>query len=276
MLIEPLALLPGTILIVIPHMDDCVLAVGGTIAKHPRTEQMHVVYATDGMGSPEPLIPWREKITADLGATREREATEAMTYLGVPLEQLHFLRLPDGRLGKHRAQLSHMLFTLIKRIEPDVILLPFRYDRHPDHLAINHVLTDSFTNGSYKAKLIEYFVYFQWRLLPDGDVRKYIRPDQLLEVDTTTVAARKRAALNYFKSQTTLFYSWQRRPNLTNELLDMVSTSPEYFVRYTAELAGAAIFDRMVPWIRTAHRMEPVLKKRKDQVVALWSRRKGS
>lgn len=276
MWIDPSELLPGTTLLVVPHMDDGVLAAGGTIARHPHKERIHIVYATDGMGSPEPVIPWRDAISPDLGAIRAQEAREAMGYLGISQQQIHFLGLPDGHLGKRKAELARTLSEEISHVKPDTILLPFRFDRHPDHLSINHVLTAGQSDGDSSAQLVEYFVYYRWRMLPGGDVRKYVRPGQLFGVDLSVVSAQKRAALDLFKSQTTRFYSWQTGPNLTPHLLDEVSAAPECFVRYNAALPGAAIFERGVPWIRVAHRAEPLLKKRKDQVAAIWSRNSGA
>ena len=63
--------------------------------------------------------------------------------------------------------------------------------------------TEYCKNNRYQGDLVEYFVYYQWRLLPEGDVRQYIRPDQLLEVDTAASGIKKRTALDFFKSQTT-------------------------------------------------------------------------
>jgi hypothetical protein len=130
--------------------------------------------------------------------------------------------------------------------------------------------------GVYRGDLFEYFVYYECRLLPAGDIREYIRPQHLLQVDIEDVSARKRAALDHFKTQTTRFYDWQTRPNLTPQLLDKVSRTPEFFLRYDASAPGPAVFDRSVTWIRMAHRLEPIIKKRKDQVVALCTRGLGS
>lgn len=273
MQVNPVEFLPGTLLIAIPHMDDGILAAGGVIAALPDKERIHVVYATDGMGSPEPILPWRDQISSNLGQIRMQEARDAMRSLGVRQNQIHFLALPDGRLSRHNKELQRMLEGYIVEIKPQTILLPFRYDRHPDHLAINHVLTTAANDGRYRGRLIEYFVYHHWRLLPGGDVRNYIRPELLLEVDTGDVSKDKRRALQFFRSQTTCFFSWQTRPNLTSQLLDDVSQSPEFFLRFDPSLPGHTIFSRNVFWIRIAHRVEPFLKKRKDRAVAIWSRR---
>jgi len=50
--VDPVEFFPGRVVVVVPHMDDCVLAVGGTIARLANKEHIHFIYATDGMGSP--------------------------------------------------------------------------------------------------------------------------------------------------------------------------------------------------------------------------------
>lgn len=275
MLIDPIGEFQGVILIAVPHMDDGVLACGGTIAMLPRKDLVHVVYATDGMASPAPVVPWRDSVSPDLGDVRAREAKVAMGTLGVQEENIAFLGLPEGELEKNGRALVSSLKERIGQVSPSHILLPFRYDRHVDHLALNHAVMAACQEGLYKGDLLEYFVYYRYRLLPGGDIRKYIHPQHLLEVDIEDVSARKRAALDHFISQTTRFYAWQTRPNLTSQLLDEVSRAPELFLRYDASAPGPAVFDRNVLWVRLAHRLEPVLKKRKDQIVALWVRGLG-
>jgi LmbE family N-acetylglucosaminyl deacetylase len=269
---DPSEVFAGRILIAVPHMDDGVLACGGTIARLPHPERVHVVYATDGSRSPEPLIPWLDAVPGDLEEVRTEEARAAMGYLGVPTENLSFLGLPDSGLRRHGEALEKALGDLIERIRPDHLLAPFRYDRNPDHLALNRVATALSRKGEEAPLLSEYFVYYRWRLLPGGDVREYIDPELLIRIETSQVSGRKREALSLFRSQTTRYCPWQRRPNLTEELLDEVSGTPELFLRSDPLRPGAAVFTRAIPWIRLAHRLEPVLKKRKDQVVALLRR----
>jgi N-acetylglucosamine malate deacetylase 1 len=262
----------GSGLIMVPHMDDEVLACGGTMALLPNKAAWHVVYATDGMGSPEPVLPWRDKVSPDLGRIRQAEARAATALLGLPPENVHFLNLPDGRLRRHTPALRQALLQRVARLQPDHLLAPFRYDRHPDHLALNHTVMRLVQEGAFRGALTEYFVYHRWRLLPAGDVRRYVRPGLLHQIDVTAVSAQKREALDCFKSQTTCFYPWQMRPNLTPELLDEAGRAPELFLRFDATLPGTAVFQHTVPWIRIAHRLEPILKKRKDRLVAWWRR----
>ena len=253
--------LTGTIAILAPHMDDEALACGGLIAKLPDKDRLHILYATDGMRSPAPIIPSRDEISPDLGKIRMRESVEAMKRLGVPEQNLHFLCLPEAELKKNITALRESLRKKLGSIRPDVILMPFRYDRHPDHLAINHVITADLEQGVIKARLVEYFVYYRWRLMPKRDIRKYVRPRFLHKLDITDVAQQKRSSLDCFTSQTTLYYPWQTRPILTSVLLDEECQNPEYFLVPTGSSSGTAVLSGPVLWIRVAHRLEPFLQK---------------
>jgi hypothetical protein len=134
------------------------------------------------------------------------------------------------------------------------------------------VVTASIQEGVYQAQLTEYFVYYRWRLLPSGDVRNYIRSQHLVQVKIEDVSLEKRTALERFRSQTTRYYDWQTRPNLTPNLLDDVSQTPEVFLQFDSSVPGSGVFSKSVIWILLAHKMEPFLKKKKDQTMALLRR----
>ena len=254
-----LNLFSGIIVIVAPHMDDESLACGGLIAKLPDKNRIHILYCTDGIRSPAPIIPGQGKFSPDLGKIRVQEATEAMRLLGVPEENLHFLGLPDAQLQENKAALQEMMQKVLEQIAPQHIFIPFLYDRSPDHLAINHVVVSNLERGNLYAQLIEYFVYYRYRLLPKRDIRKYIRPQFLYELNISQVAWQKREALDCYKSQTTIYYSWQMRPILTSTLLDEECQNPEYFLITNEAHSGAAVFTNFIVWIRLAHRLEPIL-----------------
>lgn len=270
--VDPKEYFRGIVVLTVPHMDDCVLACGGTIAKLSDTERFHVIYATDGMASPAPVLPWRDSISQDLNKIRMEEARFAMAELGIPQENVHFLNLPDSRLQQYKKRLQQHLNDHLAKIKPDFILTPFRYDRHPDHLALNHSLTAMHKRGLIHSKLIEYFIYYQLQLLPERDLRKYIHPEHLFAVDILDVSDHKMHVLGKFKSQTTCFFPWQTRPNLTPQLLDTVCREPEIFVKYDPSVQGADIFKKGARIIPIAHRIEPIIKKKKDQAVAIWKR----
>src|SRR5688572_14630142 len=267
-----LQLLTGKIVIVAPHMDDEALACGGLIAKLPHKEGVHIIYATDGMKSPAPIIPGRDKISPDLGKTRMQESIAAMKFLGVPEQNLYFLCLPEAQLKKHVSSLRKLLGDTIRRIAPTNIFVPFRYDRHPDHLAVTHAMASELQQDNHQIQLIEYFVYYRWRLMPKRDIRRYIRPQFLFKLEIGDVAGQKRQALDCFKSQTTIYYPWQTRPILTSVLLDEECQNPEFFLISNDSVAGAAVFSNSVLWIHLVHRLEPFLQRWKYRIGATLKR----
>jgi LmbE family N-acetylglucosaminyl deacetylase len=242
-------------------MDDEALACGGLLARLPHKERIQLIYATDGRRSPAPIVPRHDKVAHDLGEMRVSESVAAMQVLGVPRDNLHFLRLPEAKLKQHRPALEAGLHRLLQAMQPDFVFVPFRYDRHPDHLVINHIVTQWHSQGWITAQVVEYFVYYRWRLLPTRDVRCYIKPRHLLQLDIRSVADKKRAALNCFRSQVTRIYAWQTRPILTPTLLDEECRQPEIFLRQELAVPGPAVFTRAAAWIRLVHRLEPILQK---------------
>ena len=262
----------GMIVIVAPHMDDEALACGGLIAKLPFKNRIHIIYATDGMKSPAPIMPGRDQILPNLGRIRMQESVEAMNVLGITEQNLHFLCLPEAELQKNLSALRNNLREKIQSIGPQHIFVPFRFDRHPDHLAINRTVTSDIEQGILQAQLFEYFVYYRWRLMPKGDIRKYVKPQLLFELEIADVAQQKRQSLASFTSQTTMYYPWQTRPILTPALLDAECQNSEYFLIAPASASKTAVFSGSTLWIRVAHRIEPILMLWKYITVAFIKR----
>lgn len=264
--------LADRIVIVAPHMDDEVLACGALIAKLPQKHSVHIIYATDGMKSPAPIIPRHDEITPDLGKRRMQESCEAMKVLGVPEQNLHFLCFPEAELQKQLSSLRRLLSEKLRTIAPQHVFVPFRFDRHPDHLAVNRAVVSDFRQAESQPQVIEYFVYHRWRLMPKRDIRRYIRPEFLYELEIGGADQQKRQALDCFTSQTTIYYPWQTRPILTAALLDEECRNPEFFLISDASSAGAAVFSGSVLWIKVVHRVEPLLQRCKYLIGAYLKR----
>jgi LmbE family N-acetylglucosaminyl deacetylase len=271
---EPAVLFNGIILVAAPHMDDEVLACGGTIARFPQKDRIHLIYATDGSRSPVPSCPWMGKPAPDLAQIRMQEAREAMAVLGVPEKNLRFLGLEDGQLDRHSRELVSMMSRAIVETKPDQIFIPFRYDRHPDHLALTRATLNALHILEYDAHVYEYFVYYRFRFLSGGDIRRFIRPELLSSVDIRPFSSRKKEALLRYRSQTTCLYGWQRRPILPQERVEEVSNSPEVFLTYDLVYPGPSVFASAAHWIRVVHRVEPWLKQTKEHMLALFRQRK--
>jgi LmbE family N-acetylglucosaminyl deacetylase len=264
--VDPAALFEGDLVFAAPHMDDEVLACGGTIARLPEKQRLHVVYATDGAKSPVPPFAWMGRGAADLPRIRREEARSALEILGIPEQNTHFLEFPDGELRKHAQGLRLALVSLLERIQPSYVFVPFRYDRHPDHLALRAATLQASESLGKRVQIVEYFVYYRWRLVPGGDLRRIIQPEHLVEIDISEQRDRKRRALECYASQATRVYHWQDRPILPRERVVEVSRSPELFVMYSSAYPGATIFSRLRRWIPLVHTVEPALKRRKDDL----------
>jgi LmbE family N-acetylglucosaminyl deacetylase len=268
---DPDKIFPGVILVATPHMDDEVLALGGTTGKLTRKDSIHFLYATDGSQSPKQVFPRQGSNSSDLPQIRIQEAYRALKILGIDEINLHFLGFTDGKLGNYIQELSHALVQIIKELKVDWLFIPFRFDRHPDHLALNRAARQAMMLQEPGRGAFEYFVYNKYRFLPGGDIRQFIHPHLLIEIDIREQTPLKKEALMCFNSQTAIFYPWQERPILSSRLIDEVSRSPEVFLRVDPDFPGVSVFARFATWIRLVHRLEPKIKQLKDWSVSITS-----
>jgi LmbE family N-acetylglucosaminyl deacetylase len=267
MSVEVLATSPfaGNILVCAPHMDDDVLGCGKLIALHAARGQVHVLFASDGAGSPEPPRD-RPEAASGLPAIRAAEALEALGIIGVAPSKVSFLGLPDGSLKCHRFDLSRRVAERAQAVDATVVLVPFRYDRHPDHLAVHRAVAAARSAGRIVAEVVEYFVYTKWRMLRSGDVRDYVSREDTLRVQSAEASRLKRAALDCHRSQTTLFFPGQRRPILTEALIAQACDEPETFLVHHADRTGRRGLARGRYWVPLACALEPALKRFKDRL----------
>lgn len=273
--VDPNVLLRGTVLIAAPHSDDELLGCGAAISRLRDTSGVHVVYFTDGSGSPSPAFG-RNPAVKDLPRLRAEEARRALAVLGVPAQNMTFLGYPDGRLHHHLREANHAFHELCQRLRPRALFAPFRYDSHPDHLAVNRLARQLIQGRSVEAELLEYFVYFRLRMLPKCDLRAYIRPKYLFAVEPGPETARRRKALSMYATQCTTLFSWQARPILEAPLLDALVQMPEIYFQADAPVRDVDIFTIPPVLIRAVQGAEPRLKKLKDQVMtALYSKTKA-
>ncbi|HUG01215.1 MAG TPA: PIG-L family deacetylase [Longimicrobiales bacterium] len=257
---------PGPVLVLAPHMDDEALACGRLIAALSDAGcAVHVLFATDGARSPA-VSPGR---VPELVAARAAEARRAADVLGYGADRARFLGLPDGALGLHVADLTLGVARAWAAIRPSTVLAPSRYDRHPDHLTLRSAALACARTAPAGSSLWEYFVYYRWRLLPGGDLRRLVRPDLRVVPHTRAFAERKRRAIECYRSQTTLYAAGQRRPILPPRRVAEVSTGEELFVRFDPRTPGAGILGSGRSWVPVAHRVEPALKAGKERLKAL-------
>jgi LmbE family N-acetylglucosaminyl deacetylase len=271
--VAPLPVAEGPVLVIAPHMDDEALGCGLLLAQHPRKDRLHTLFVTDGSHSPEHADGASAASRRELAGIREREARDAADVIGIPQANLKFLGIEDGTLAEQPERLSAALVDCVRGIGAEQVMIPFRYDRHPDHLAIARAVTRARADATITATVFEYFVYTHWRLLPGEDIRNCLPAGELRrrEPDPES-AALKRRALECHRSQTTCYYEWQSRPVLTRELLDRACTGPELYLVQDPARPGRRVLARARHWVPIAHDLEPRLKRWKDRLTG-WQGR---
>lgn len=124
----PLHLEGGRLVVVVPHPDDEALATGGLIAHHVAAgDRVLVIAVTDGEGA---FPDWDGD---ELAAVRRNEQEAALAELGVDLDEVVRLRLPDASVARHGAQLADTLTAVVDH--RDVLVAPSPWDWHADHEA---------------------------------------------------------------------------------------------------------------------------------------------
>ena len=171
----PLVGLPSyrRVLALAAHPDDESSGCAGTLALLADAgAQVTVVFATDGEATIGAATD-----PAETGRRRAAEARQACRLLGVT--DVRFLRHPDRGLSALAAEIGAELAALLAELRPEVLLLPWFLDGHPDHQALSAAL-------AYAGPLAEMEVwgYETWTPLPANRI-----------VDVTPVIELRRAAL---------------------------------------------------------------------------------
>ncbi|MER2252324.1 PIG-L family deacetylase [Methylorubrum podarium] len=126
----------GGLVVVAPHPDDESLGCGGLIAQALKQGRaVRVVIVSDGCGS----HPNSKAYPHDrLRSLREAETVAAMAELGLGLEHIHFLRLPDGGVPSEGAEAeaaADRIAEIARKGRASALFVTWRHDPHCDHTA---------------------------------------------------------------------------------------------------------------------------------------------
>ncbi len=187
---------PGSRLVVVaPHPDDEILAVGGTVAALAamagRGHAVQVVAVTDGEGSHPHSPAWpRER----LRHARPQETLQALASLGLAGADMLRLGLPDGAVAAHEKELAGML-----PLRPDdTVFVTWRHDGHADHEACARAALAAARNVG--ARCIECPV---WALVPGHPAHARLRGRLMQRIALPPAMVRAKAeAMAAFGSQT--------------------------------------------------------------------------
>lgn len=161
------------VLVVAPHPDDEVIAVGGNLALHQRAgSDVLTLYVT--LDAPGP----------DGSIVRKGEAERVASMLGF---DHRFLNFPDGTLSWHEPAVSRSIAEAIRSFRPDVIYCPFPGDHHRDHQSTAACTGAAVAQADYGGEVCCYEVWSN--LWPN------------VGVDISPVADIKRKAIGCYASQ---------------------------------------------------------------------------
>lgn len=112
-----------------PHPDDLEIGLGGTLAKHA------------ALGHRVALCDLTAGEMGSNGTVDERlsEAEAARAVLNA--EWRENLRLPDRAIGSDPGH-ARAVAEVVRRARPRVVAVPYWTDRHPDHVAASHLITE--------------------------------------------------------------------------------------------------------------------------------------
>ena len=130
---------PVDLLAIGPHPDDIEIGIGGIVAKHA------------ALGHRVGLCDLTAGEMGSNGTVEERleEAEAAREVLGAVWRVN--LRLPDRAIGTSPDH-QRAVASLVRSARPRVVAIPYWSDRHPDHIAASHLLTE----GVFSAGLRRY------------------------------------------------------------------------------------------------------------------------
>lgn len=191
------------------HPDDVELSCGGTLlAAKARGQSVGIVDFTLGELSSRGNLE-----------TRALETQRASSALGLNLrENLNF---PDGGINgfNDNVQLETVV-KMLRRLRPEILLLPYRAERHPDHVATSHLCTRAcFLAGL--SKFLPGSAPFRPRQVIYYQMRYEFRPTFL--VDITAFQAKKMEAIRAYATQVGLDASKGDAPTLVGSGLSLSS-----------------------------------------------------
>ncbi len=158
----------GRVLVLAPHIDDDVIGCGGTLAKHAEAgDEVAALYFAD--------------------CTKERvnEAREAARIIGIG--KMEFLDYRSKKSLNKEKGAAIALKKMLDEYRPKTVYLPSLFDRHNDHLAVNHLLAGLYQENRYGFTVCAYEVWTP--LVPN------------LVVDVTSTFGKKTEALSMYRSQ---------------------------------------------------------------------------
>ena len=135
------------ILAISPHSDDEAIGAGGILWAHRDVAEIHIALVTDGAayGFMPQAGQTPEQARAELIEQRKLELR--MTAEALKAKSVTCLDLPDRGIVIDDASVAK-LRAVLEKVRPDIVLLPWFLDNHPDHRAVNRLFAKACTDRS--------------------------------------------------------------------------------------------------------------------------------
>ncbi len=169
-----------SILVLAPHQDDETIGAGGTLLMAAEAgTKIDILFMSDG--AQQAKLEDSIELSANI---RYQEAKEVCSRI---CADMHQLNISNQCLDIQKEDLKH-LADLIKRLKPQVVMVPWLLDFPPKHRLMNHLLYLS--HRGFGLPVFEIWAYqVHNTLYPNG------------YVDITKVAEEKRRLLEIYRSQ---------------------------------------------------------------------------
>lgn len=191
------------VLVLAPHPDDEVFGCAGLMARQAGEGRApHVAVMTAGGGSHRGCCGATEQ---EIGTRRRRLTVEALTGLGVPGENVHFLDFADGSIGLRPRDQMERLRKLVGEVRPKTILVPHRDGGWPDHLAAREIGLQLAAESG--AEAVEYCVWAWYYLRGRKDWGRAV----VATLSPEELDLRHRAIETYLKAQAPCGQPWVGR-----------------------------------------------------------------
>jgi LmbE family N-acetylglucosaminyl deacetylase len=217
-----------------PHPDDETLGCGGTIAKrlHEKNDVL-VVVMTDGRNSfAEILDTTSGPAPEEVKQIRMDEIKKAMTILGVSNENLVFFEFEDGKLSDSEIDAESKVVQILKKYLPSEVFFTYAKDNNSDHLATNRIVRRAIKSLNMHVAQYQYsIIRSHLRVGPLIDSFFNFFTHNQISIDISEFLNIKKAALNEYKTQTTLWLPTQKKPVLSKRVIDMHLKEKEIFYR---------------------------------------------
>lgn len=130
------------ILVIAPHADDETLGMGGSLSRFVAEGHKVTVAVVTGHGDGDhPLWP------QSVWDTVRAEARRAMSVLGV--KDLLFEEVPAAQVAETPVwKLNRVTESIVAKVQPEILYVPFPFDLHKDHREIFHSLSVAWRTSS--------------------------------------------------------------------------------------------------------------------------------